>query len=47
MTSLVPRSDRYVKQPTGYRAFIPTPLPPAVRQQTESDTDTQESGACG
>lgn len=22
------RAGRYVKQPTGYRAFIPTPLPP-------------------
>jgi len=22
------RAGRYVKQPTGYRAFIPSPLPP-------------------
>ena len=22
------RAGRYIKQPTGYRAFIPTPLPP-------------------
>ena len=28
MSSLVTRGGRYVKQPTGYRAFIPTPLPP-------------------
>lgn len=25
---LISRSGRYVKQPTGYRAFIPAPLPP-------------------
>ena len=28
MPSLVTRAGRYVKQSTGYRAFIPAPLPP-------------------
>src|SRR5690349_11868989 len=23
-----PRSGRYIRQPTGYRAFVPNPLPP-------------------
>ncbi len=28
MTSLITRAGQFVKQPTGYRAFIPAPLPP-------------------
>ena len=28
MTALVTRAGRFIKQPTGYRAFIPAPLPP-------------------
>src|SRR3990172_9443785 len=28
MPSLITRAGRYVKQPAGYRAFIPAPLPP-------------------
>ena len=28
MSSLIPRGGRYVKQLTGYRAFVPAPLPP-------------------
>ncbi|HEU4758723.1 MAG TPA: Fic family protein [Dehalococcoidia bacterium] len=29
MTNVVTRAGRFVRQPTGYRAFIPAPLPPA------------------
>lgn len=28
MAALVTRAGRFVKQPTGYRAFLPAPLPP-------------------
>lgn len=28
MTVPVTRAGRYVRQPAGYRAFVPTPLPP-------------------
>ena len=28
MTSAISRAGRFVKQPTGYRAFIPADLPP-------------------
>ncbi len=31
------RSGVYVKQPTGYRAFMPTPLPPKPAVKTEGD----------
>jgi Fic family protein len=31
------RSGRYVLQPTGYRAFIPAPLPPRPRVKIEGD----------
>jgi len=28
MEQTIPRSGRYIRQPAGYRAFIPAPLPP-------------------
>src|SRR3954452_98433 len=31
------RSGRYVLQPTGYRAFMPAPLPPRPRVRVEGD----------
>lgn len=33
----VPRAGRYVRQPTGYRAFLPAPLPPDPPVQLEGD----------
>lgn len=30
------RSGTYVRQPTGYRAFMPAPLPPAPRVRIDS-----------
>jgi hypothetical protein len=34
------RAGRYITQPTGYRAFIPAPLPPSPPIQTSQATDT-------
>src|SRR5207244_4360457 len=32
---LMERSGHYVQQPTGYKAFIPTPLPPELHMSDE------------
>jgi len=36
-TASTPRAGRYVRQPTGYRAFIPAPLPPVPPIQLDSE----------
>jgi Fic family protein len=39
------RAGRYIKQPTGYRAFIPSPLPPEPPIKIEGDLQTLLSRA--
>ena len=39
------RSGQYIQQPTGYKAFIPTPLPPAPPIQLDEPTHSLLSDA--
>ncbi len=39
------RAGRYIKQPSGYRAFIPAPLPPAPAVRLDGELQSLLSGA--
>lgn len=45
MAALVTRAGRFVKQPTGYRAFLPAPLPPDPPVTLEGQTNALLSRA--
>ena len=36
MTSLISRAGRFLKQPNGYHAFVPAPLPPNPPVQVDT-----------
>ena len=40
-TDLTRRAGRYVQQPTGYRAYIPEPLPPNPPIRYDNDGELQ------
>lgn len=45
--ALITRAGQYLKQPTGYRAFIPAPLPPNPAIQVDASTLSLLSTASG